>query len=332
MLQLERGRLVDAWFGVDIGGTQMKTALVDGTGSILHRQALDTHPERGVEDACERLKSVLRDSVRAIDINIAQVRSVGVGVAGFLDQQGVILEAPNLGWQDVALADQMRQVLAKPVAIDNDANVAALGEAWRGAGRDARTVFCVTVGTGVGAGIVCDGRIHSGATGMAGEIGHLVVDRDRPVPCGCGNVGCMETRASATAIVRDAKRLQAAGELPSDVAIRGAADVFLLAAAGHAAAQQVVRDAAGWLGYGLALCATMLNPDVILIGGGVSRAGAGFVDQIRASFNQYVPKRIAEVTDLRLAELGNDAGVVGAARLAGAISGGADEAGGLPNG
>jgi glucokinase len=309
---------VSVYFGVDIGGTRVKAALVNETGEILYKTAFDTMPERGLTDLSQRLRHVMSAGAEEIDLNPAEVLGVGVGVPAFLDvSSGVIIEAVNLGWSNLPFKSALEQVFERPVRIENDANVAALGESFAGAGRNHRNVLCATVGTGVGGGIVLNGEVYRGSNGMAGEIGHLVVDREHGTRCNCGRHGCLETVASATAIVRAAKKLQEKGALPAQIDITGAQSVFELAQNGDQSAQMVVENAAHWLGYGLALAAVTLNPDAIVIGGGVSKAGAFLLDPVRESFQTYALPRVVEGAALMLAELGNDAGVVGAARLIG---------------
>ncbi len=308
---------MDTWFGVDIGGTAVKTAIVANDGTILSRYTFDTLAEQGATDVALRISAALSQCAEEASVAVADVRGVGVGIAGFLDDEtGFIFNSPNLGWTDVAFGALLTQQLDRPVAIGNDANVAALGEAHAGAGQGSDNVLMATVGTGVGGGIVIGGRALSGANGMAGEIGHLLVDRVHPLLCGCGRYGCLETRASATAIIRAARERQAAGELPTDREVRGAADVFLLAETKHAAAEAVLEEAADWLGYGLSLCATVLNPEVIVIGGGVSKAGEPYRKAVARAFASYALPRTVDGATVRLAQLGNDAGTVGAARLA----------------
>ncbi|KPV45452.1 ROK family protein [Alicyclobacillus ferrooxydans] len=310
---------MDAWFGIDIGGTSVKTALVDNVGHILVSQSFDTGAERDAEtvavrikDTLELLKARLKDGG-----STCQVHGAGVGIPGFLDlDTGIVAEAVNLGWTDVPFQSMLEQLLQLPVAMENDANLAALGEAFAGAGADRRVVLCATVGTGIGGGIVIDGRLHRGVNGMAGEIGHLVVKRDGGILCNCGHHGCLETVASATAIVRQAQALQSAGKLPADKVVTEAKDVFDLAERGNEAALSVITDAANWLGYGLSLAAITLNPDVIVIGGGVSRAEERFLMPMQAAFEQYALERVAQAAEVRAATLSNDAGVIGAARLA----------------
>jgi glucokinase len=306
---------VSLFFGVDIGGTNVKTAVVSDTGDILYKHSFETLAERGMEDLCRRLKETLVQGLDTIGRSYDEVAGVGVGLPGFLDiENGVIIDLVNLGWSNIPFIPIAEDVLGLKVVMENDANVAALGESWTGAGRGAKSVVCVTVGTGVGGGIVINQRLYRGVNGLAGEIGHLVVDRDG-YPCNCGRRGCLETLASATAIIRRARELQQAGELDSSCSITGAEDVFHLAALGHDKAIQVIHEAADWLGYGLALVANTINPDVIVVGGGVSKAGESFLQPVASSFRKYALPLVAETAALRLAQLGNDAGVIGAARL-----------------
>ncbi|SFU91344.1 ROK family protein [Alicyclobacillus macrosporangiidus] len=304
------------WFGVDIGGTSVKAAIVDDGGRLVAQQAIPTEAGRGPADLCLRLRETLRGMADACGMDPGVIRGAGVGVPAFLDlARGVVVEAINLGWREVPLAELLADVLGMPVSVDNDANLAALGEAWAGAGAGAHTVLCTTVGTGVGGGVVIGGRLHHGANGMAGEIGHMRVVREGGLLCNCGQTGCLETVASATAIVREARERQAAGMLPPDERIDGAADVARLAR-DHEAARRVLETAGRWLGFGLAQAAVVLNPDVIVIGGGVSKAGDLLLEPARAAFTESAQRLVAEATLLRLAKLGNGAGVVGAARLA----------------
>lgn len=304
------------WFGVDVGGTSVKTALVSANGEILHKDSFDTRPELGHVDLCRRIHASLDASLAALGSSPATVNGIGVGVPAFLDdEQRVILDAVNLGWKNIPFAQLLEEELGLPTALDNDANLAALGEAWVGAGIGAQSVLCVTVGTGVGAGVVLGGTLYRGVGGMAGEIGHLTVERDGALECNCGKVGCLETRASATAMIRRAREEQTRGNLPTIPEISGAKDIFDLASAGQKTAQAVIQETAHWLGYGLALAAMVLNPDAIVIGGGVSKAGLIFLEPVEQAFQTYTLQKTAADASLRLAQLGNDAGVIGAARL-----------------
>lgn len=308
---------MDVWLGVDIGGTRVKTALVDATGSIVSKFDFDTGEGSTAGTVCQRIGEALAENLARAGLEGSSVRAVGVGIPGFLDPvAGVVGEAVNLHWVDVPFVQLLVNELGLPVTIENDANVAALGEAWAGAGAGHTTALCVTVGTGVGGGIVLDGRLHRGVSGMAGEVGHLVVQRTDGIRCNCGQYGCLETLASATAIVRNARQAQAEGNLPAEPAITEALQVFALAEEGHSAAERVISDAADWLGYGLSLIAIVINPDVIVIGGGVSKAQERFVTPVGSAFRKMSLKMVADVTSVRAATLSNEAGVIGAARLA----------------
>ncbi len=301
------------YFGVDIGGTSVKTAFITGDGTVLSKSEFPTLADRGAEDLVERLYAHAGEGANALGIALSDLAGVGAGVPAFLDDScTTVVEAVNLGWRQVPLVPLIEQKFGVPVAIENDANVAALGEAWRGAGAGKTTLLCVTVGTGIGGGIVLGGKLHRGKNGMAGEIGHLLVQRHGGIRCNCGQSGCLETVASATGIIRAAKE-----RLPEPMRgeIHGASDVFRLGEQGVATAREVIQEAADWLGYGLALAAVTINPDGIVIGGGVSKAQKLFLDPVRAAFAKYSLPRVREAADLTAAALGNDAGVVGAVRL-----------------
>jgi len=303
-------------FGIDVGGTMVKTALVTETGQVVHKTAVETEAARGFEVMVDRLHQVMRQSCQSQGIPETSVEVVGVGLPAFLSRDRTrIVEAVNLGWRNVPLKEYLERAFERPTVLENDANVAALGESWRGAGRGAANVLCITVGTGIGGGIVLDGQLLRGANGMAGEVGHLVIKEDGP-QCNCGHRGCVETLASATAIIRRAKELQSMGRITGEREIHGAVDVFQLAAMGESAATEVIQEAGSWLGYGIALAATITNPEKVVVGGGVSHAGDTFLAEVRRGFEEKAIHRVAEAATIVPAELGNDAGVIGAARLA----------------
>ncbi|GMA60100.1 ROK family glucokinase [Alicyclobacillus fastidiosus] len=303
------------YFGVDVGGTSIKTALVTATGQIIVKQAFATQSESSVEHICLKLRGVLKESLQQTKHKLADVAGVGVGLPGFLDlRNGIILKLPNIGWENIPFIDIAEDVFGLPVVMENDAKVAALAESWTGAGRNALVLVCVTVGTGVGGGFVLHRHLYRGVNGMAGEVGHLTVDRNG-LACHCGRRGCLETVASATAMIRRAKELQQAGQMPSQVAIDDAKTIFDLAAQGDEAAQQVVRETADWLGYGLSMIAGTINPDTILIGGGVSTAGDAFLKPVTDAFRRYALDLVSQAATIAPAQLGNDAGVIGASRL-----------------
>lgn len=251
-------------------------------------------------------------------ISKEQVTGVGIGVPGPVNKNGEIPTAVNLNWGYKHISKEMEELTGLPSKAGNDANVAALGEAWKGGAAGCANVILATLGTGVGGGIIVDGKIVAGAHGAGGEIGHANVKHDETDSCNCGNKGCLEQMASATGIVRLAKKALAASDQES--ALRAAGDklsakkVFDAYKAGDALAAEIVEEFGDYLGGALATFATVVDPDVILIGGGVSRAGQPLVDVVEKYYKKYAFTPCKE-TPIRLAELGNDAGIYGSAKL-----------------
>lgn len=303
--------------GIDLGGTFMKGAVVSDEGVIAVKDEIATKAENGPHDVLLRMEAFVRDLAQRAGLTVSQLEGVGLGIPGFIDDAtGVAVEVVNMGWRDVSVRPVLAEHLAIPVFMDNDANVAALGEAWVGAGRGQTSALCVTLGTGVGGGIVLDGRVLRGANTMAGEIGHIVMEPDG-AQCNCGNRGCLETISSATGVVRLARQAIADGAKTSlEDAGFTAADVFAAAAQGDEAAARALAHAIETLGRGLAVGANLLNPQVIVVGGGMSKAGDALFRPLGEAFSHYVLPRVAEAVVLEPAVLGNEAGVVGAAKLA----------------
>lgn len=297
--------------GMDIGGTNVKIAFVKANGDVVAQGSVPTAPERGPEVFAKSVATTAKDIANAHQIPWQQVIGVGVGIAAFIDvERGWIEESVNLHWYDIPMGDLLATALGKPVRLDNDANVAALGEVWLGAGQSAKTAICVTVGTGVGGGLIIGGRIHRGVTTMAGEIGHVMVKNDGEL-CNCGHRGCLETLASATALTRhghEAGLITSGEELTSK-------EIFEMAANGNQTAQDVIDDMIHWLAVGLSIGANLLNPDVIVVAGGVVNAGDALIRPLREAFATEALQRVARVCQIVPATLGSQAGVLGAARL-----------------
>lgn len=297
--------------GLDIGGTNVKVAFVRQNGDVVAQGSVPTAPERGPRVFAVEVAKFARQLAAKQGIAWEDVMGAGVGIAGFLDvARGWIEEAVNLHWYDVPMGDLLQKELGKQVVIDNDANVAALGEVWLGAGNAANTALCVTLGTGVGGGIVIGGQVHRGASTMAGEIGHIMVQNDGEL-CNCGHYGCLETLSSATALVRHGKAVglvSESGDLTSK-------DIFDMAAAGNETAQKAIRQMIYWLAVGLSVAANLLNPDVIVIAGGVVNAGDALILPLRREFEKKALHRVAKNCTIVPATLGSQAGVLGAARL-----------------
>lgn len=315
----------DKWIvGVDIGGTTTKLAFINMDGEILYKWQIYT-------DNSNEGKNITINIAKSIAINLAKLKlnkqnllGIGIGAPGPVNYQtGVILNAVNLGWSDsFPLKDLLERETDLPVYIDNDANCAALGEMWKGAGNGAKDLVFVTIGTGIGGGIIINGEIVQGINGAGGEIGHITAMPINGSQCNCGKTGCIETIASATGIVRLAKEelltIGTPGELHNILTKEGkitAKDVMVCAQKGDMIAKKVLNYVTFYLGFVLAGIANTLNPEKIVIGGGVSKAGKILINPLKEQFAQFTFKPVRESTEIIVATLGNDAGVIGAAWL-----------------
>lgn len=303
-------------FGVDVGGTSVKMGLFDMEGTILDKWEIPTRTAEAGLAILPDIADAVKAKMAEKSITIEETAGVGVGVPGPVDAKGVVSTAVNLGWNNINVKSILNELLGMPVAAGNDANVAALGEMWKGGGQGYKTLVAITLGTGVGGGIIIDGQILTGATGAAGEIGHVHVDDNETVVCACGNKGCLEQFASATGIVRLAMNKLKATNKPTMLTQRpiSAKAVFDAVKAGDEVAIEIAEQFGSYLGKELAAVAGIINPEIIVIGGGVSKAGSIVLDYIRKYFipNVFVGSRDAVFA---LATLGNDAGIYGAAKM-----------------
>ncbi|MBO6206591.1 MAG: ROK family glucokinase [Lachnospiraceae bacterium] len=304
-------------FGVDLGGTTVKMGYFDTEGNVKDKWEIPTRKEnngsRILPDIAESIKKKMAEQGMEKD----DVIGVGIGVPGPVDASGVIYKAANLGWDVFSVKEELAVLLGGiPVEAGNDANVAALGEMWQGGGRGYKNLVAVTLGTGVGGGIIVEGKILTGATGAGGEIGHIHIVDDEPETCGCGNHGCLEQYASATGIARLARRRLAVDDKESVLRSGeiSAKTVFDAVKAGDALAKEVAEEFGMYLGKGLAAVACVVNPEIFVIGGGVSKAGEVLFDYIVDEYKKYVFRGSREAK-FALATLGNDAGIYGAAKL-----------------
>jgi glucokinase len=306
------------YIGIDLGGTTIKVGVCNAEGELIAKFEGPTHSEEGPEKVADLMAAYARVTIANHNLDWDAVAGVGAGIAGFMDlKHGIVRLAPNLKWTDVPIKQMLEARLDKPVLIDNDANVAALGEAWAGAGKGIENVVMFTLGTGVGGGIVMNGKIVTGE-GAAGELGHINVVPDlEAIQCGCGQIGCVETVSSATGIVRMAQDAVERGDKTSldlfeEITAKA---VFDEARAGDEVALRIVQRAAYYLGRTLATVAVVLNPQRFIIGGGVSRAGELLFSHVRENFAKYTPPASQVNVDIVVATLGNDAGMIGAAGL-----------------
>lgn len=308
------------YIGVDIGGTTIKVGICDEQGNLLHTCEGPTDADQGPDTVLERIAEYAKKIVEQSSYEWEQVGGIGIGIAGFMDiPEGFVKLSPNFpGFRNVPVKKTLEAKLGKLVKIDNDANVAALGEAWGGAGRGIDHVVAYTLGTGVGGGIIIGGKIHQGATGMAGELGHMAVVPDiEAITCGCGKIGCLETVSSATGIVRMANDAVERGETTSLCLLEKieAKDVFDAAKTGDETSLRIINRAAYYLGRSMATVSVVVNPKRYILGGGVSKAGDILFEPIREIYRKYTPEVAQEGVDIVPATLGNNAGVVGAAGL-----------------
>lgn len=317
-----RSQMCKKIVGIDLGGTTVKIGIVSTTGDVVSQWAIPTNVSDNGKYIVSDIIASIQDNLTALNMSVDDIKGIGMGSPGQIDfEKGTVVGAFNLGWaSEQPVKQQFASVFHCPFFIDNDANVAALGERWKGAGDNASDVIFVTLGTGVGGGIIAAGQLLHGARGSAGEIGHIIVDEEG-FTCSCGNTGCLETVASATGIVNLAKRIvsKVSDESPlremilSNVAT--AKDVFDCAKQEDVLAVAIVDEFAKYLGKALAQLANALNPNYIVIGGGVSAAGDYLLEQVNAVFLNYTFPTVRQSSKLALATLGNDAGIIGAASL-----------------
>lgn len=310
--------------GIDLGGTTVKFAILDLEGTILQKWSIPTNSQNEGKQIVPDIIASLRHRFDLYQMQATEFLGIGMGTPGTVDREaGTVVGAYNLNWKTVQpVSQQITEALDIPVFLDNDANVAALGERWKGAGENGSEVTFVTLGTGVGGGVIAEGKLLHGAVGAAGEIGHITVDPEG-FSCTCGKKGCLETVASATGVVRLARTLSEA--YSGDSGLKNQIDsgeevtsktVFQAAEAGDAFALKVVDRVAFYLGLALGNIGNLLNPTDIVIGGGVSAAGEFLRTRVESYFKEFTFPQVRESTAIKLAQLGNEAGVIGAASLA----------------
>ena len=303
-------------FGVDVGGTTVKMGYFDIEGNLIEKWEIPTRTEdKGVNIIPDIAGSILVKLAQK-DIEKKEVAGVGIGVPGPVKEDGTVLVAVNLGWDKRNTNEQLEDLLGIPVKTANDANVAALGEMWRGGGQGYEDVVAVTLGTGVGGGVIIGGKVIAGSNGAGGEIGHIHLEDNESEECGCKGHGCLEQYASATGVVRLAKKKLADSSKPSvlrDDEVTAKA-VWDAVKADDELAKEVANIYGEYLGKGLAAVAAVVNPQVFVIGGGVSKAGRVVIDYLEPYFDKYAFPGTKNAKFV-LAKLGNDAGIYGAAKL-----------------
>ena len=286
--------------GIDMGGTTIKMGLFDEQGACQGKWAIPTRVAENGKAVVTDIATAIHKEFRQRSIDITEVVGIGMGVPGIVSN-GVVKRCVNVGWVEKPLKQELESALSLPVEIANDANVAALGEVWQGGGKGYMQAVLLTLGTGIGSGVIIDGNIVVGKNGLAGEVGHMCVNPEETLPCTCGGYGCLEQYASATGIAR------LAGQ-------KSAKESFMAAQAGDEWASGVIKLAACYLGRAFAAISLMIDPEVFIIGGGVSGAGTFFTEMIETHYRKSLTIT-NQGARIQLAKLGNDAGIYGAAKL-----------------
>jgi glucokinase len=311
------------YVGLDVGGTTMKAAVVDDQGHAFPHVSLPTEPERGQDVGLETMCQTIRKAVTAAGLTLDDIAAIGVATPGTMDlKTGYILDPPNLKpWRNVPVRDHIAHVFGKPTAFQNDANAAAMGEYWTGAGAGVRSLVMFTLGTGVGGGIIVNGEVLEGEHSHGAELGHMKIEMSHPRLCGCGKRGCLEAYASATAVVKRTEEALADVPSPKLHQLRQekkltARAIFDAAKEGDPLAVRIVDETAAILALGAANLMHIINPEMVVFAGGMVEAGDWFLQQIRRHVPNFAFPVPAERTQIRFAQLGSDAGFIGAAACA----------------
>ena len=310
------------YIGLDLGGTAIKGGILDEKADVVTSRSIPTEAKGGADHVIGRLAELARMLVSDAKLKEDQIGGVGVGTPGPVDPRTqVVLLAPNLGWTEVALGPSLRRQIPWPVEVVNDANAAGYGEFIAGVARDVSDMVLLTLGTGIGSGIVIGGKLFVGPHGAGAELGHSIIELGGRL-CGCGQRGCIEQYASATAIAREAKRRREAGEKTSLPENPSTKDVFAALEQGDPLACAVVDEACDYLGAAIVNFVHALDPQMVVLGGGVTAAGQHLLTRVRAAHKKHHWTASPSYITIELATLGNDAGFIGAASLARSAAGG----------
>lgn len=304
-------------FGIDIGGTSVKLGLFTQEGELLDNWEIPTRKEDKGSFILQDVAASVEAKIKEKSLNKEDIVGIGIGVPGPVTEDGTVVQCVNLGWGTFNVANEMKALTGFETKVGNDANVAALGEMWQGGGKGYKNIIMVTLGTGVGGGVILDGNILTGSNGAAGEIGHITVSYDETESCNCTKHGCLEQFASATGIVKEAKRILETSEEASvlrNIPALSAKAIFDAAKEGDALALRSVDQLGRYLGIALSHVSAVVDPQAFVIGGGVSKAGDMLTEVIRKHYEQNVMLAL-KGKEFKLALLGNDAGIYGSAKL-----------------
>ena len=308
--------------GIDVGGTGIQVGLVNEQYQIIAEQSIVTQTDIPFEEQISHIADCVKQVVSQCDLSLEEIQSVGAGIPGIASPKtGEIINCTNMGWHHVPFREELAKHISRPIYIENDANVAALAESVAGVSAGTSSSVFITIGTGIGSGIIINNRIWSGSHGIGGELGHVIFDLNG-IPCTCGNHGCLERYCSATALIRMGR--EAAGANPNsglmkavngDLSMIEAKTVIDCARAGDPLAKSIYRTYISYLSQAIANVINLIDPEVIVLGGGVSKAGDFLLDPVKAEYPQYVVYRDQEIPPVRIAVLGSKAGIIGAAML-----------------
>ena len=304
-------------FGVDVGGTTVKLGFFDTEGTLLDKWEIPTNTADSGSHILPDIAAAVKKKMAEVGAAKEDVAGIGMGVPGPVTEDGVILKGVNLGWGVFNVEEALSALTGLPCKAGNDANVAALGEMYKGAAMGHANVIMMTFGTGVGGGIIVDGKVVAGKNGSAGEIGHMPVNHMETEPCSCGRCGCFEQYASATGLANLAKRLIKAFNINSVLKYYEpltTKEIFAAYHSGDELAKSLIEDWGDMVGKAMATLALVTNPDVFVIGGGLSKAGDVLIDIIKRNYERYTYHATAD-TQVVLATLGNDAGIYGGAKM-----------------
>lgn len=304
-------------FGVDLGGTTVKMGFFRTDGELLDKWEIKTRKENQGEAILPDIAAAITAKLAEKGANREDVVGIGIGIPAAVSKEGIVKRTANIGWEHKNVKRELEELTGIKVVAGNDANVAALGEMWKGGGQGYENLVVVTLGTGVGGGVIIDGEMLVGATGAGGEIGHISVNYEETDKCGCGKTGCLEQYASATGVVRLAKKRLAGNTDATILKMEDvtAKDVFDAVKAGDKVAIEIAEEFGDYLGKGLASVSAVADPEIFVLGGGVSKAGEILFRFVEGPYKKYA-HRLTEQATFTLAKLGNDAGIYGAAKLA----------------
>lgn len=303
-------------FGVDVGGTTVKMGLFQTDSTLVDKWEIPTRKDLAEDVILSDIATAIANKMEEHGVCASDVAGVGVGVPAAVRDASFVKKVANLGWENKNVKKELEELTGFFVSVENDANVAALGEMWKGGGEGYQNLVMVTLGTGVGGGIILNGRIHTGSNGGGGEIGHMTANREETECCGCGKKGCLEQYASATGIARLAKRKLAVNTKNTVLNAENisAKDVFDAVKTGDEVAIEIAEEFGSYLGYALADLGAILDPEIFVIGGGVSKAGDILFTYIKKYYEERAFFTCKDV-QFALAKLGNDAGIYGAAKM-----------------